>query len=93
MRRNKYLDSRTAFAAKVAEKAAKDAVDLSMHLAVIALNNSLGIGAERAERFLKEFERVAEEYDRECAEDYDRAREHLRRRLEQVLRCTVVRTD
>lgn len=95
--KNAYLDrvrrEKEEFAAKVAHKAAIDAVNLMQHLALVALNNVFGFGAERAERFAKELQAVAEEHDRECEEDYDLAKEHLRRRLEQILRCKVERTD
>ena len=95
--KNAYLDrvrrEKEEFAAKVAHKAAIDAVNLMQHLALVALNNVFGFGEERAERFVKELQAVAEEHDRECEEDYDLAKEHLRRRLEQILRCKVERVD
>lgn len=90
---NAWLAKRDDFTKRVAQKAALDAVYLSQCLAVVALNDEFGIGAERAERFLKRMEVLATEHDNECSEDYDLAKEHLRRRLEQVLRCKVERVD
>lgn len=93
MRNNGYLTRRKAQIAQIAHQTTREAVDLCMWLSVVALNNTFGFGAERAHKFIDELNRVAAEHDKECAEDYDLAKEHLRRRLEQILQCDVRRVD
>lgn len=93
MRNNGYLTRRKAQIAQIAHQTTREAVDLCMWLSVVALNNTFGFGAERAQKFIDELNRVAAEHDKECAEDYDLAKEHLRRRLEQILQGDVRRVD
>lgn len=93
MANNGYLNRRKAQIAAITQRTTREAADLVVYLSVVALNNTFGFGAERAERFMHELQRVAAEHDKECAEDYDLAKEHLRRRLEQILQCKVTRVD
>ena len=93
MRNNGYLSSRKEQLQRITHRTTREAVDLVMWLSVVALNNMFGFGAERAQKFIDELNRVAAEHDKECAEDYDLAKEHLRRRLEQILQCDVRRVD
>ena len=93
MRNSGYLTRRKAQIAQITHQTTREAVDLCMWLSVVALNNTFGFGAERAQRYLEELQRVADEHDKECAEDFDLAKEHLRRRLEQILQCDVKRVD
>jgi hypothetical protein len=90
---NRIRLEKELYAAQKAHEAALGASGLTQELAIVALNNVFGFGDQRAERFVNELRAVAEEHDRECEEDYELAKEHLRRRLEQILRCKVERVD
>lgn len=74
-------------------RVAKEAAERIMWLAVVALNNVFGFGEQRAQRFMDELVKLANEHNAECGEDYDTALEHLRRRLETILKSKVERVD
>ncbi len=85
----KMQQSREADRARIREETAQRV----MWLAVVALNNVFGFGEQRAQRFMDELAKIANEHNAECGEDYDVAMEHLRRRLETILKCKVQRID
>lgn len=93
MARNGYLARRAQHIQEVTNKTTKEATNLMIWLAVVALNNEFGFGEERAQRFMNELQRMAEEHDAACKDDYDLATERLRVRLEKILRCKVMRVD
>lgn len=93
MGRNGYLDKRRQMIQAATRQTSREAVDLTIWLAVVALNNEFGFGGQRAQRFIDELQRVAEEHEAECTADYDQAKEHLRARLEKILQCSVQRVD
>ena len=93
MGKNGYLERRKQQIQAIKSKSVKEAVERTMWLSVVALNDEFGFAETRAERFLKRLQKVAELHEAECTEDYDLAMEHLRARLEKILNCEVTRID
>lgn len=90
MARNGYLEKRKQHIDAVASQRTKTAIDRTMWLAIVALNDEFGFAEIRAQRFFERMHKVAEAYNAECWQDGDDvANEHLRRRLEKILRCEV----
>lgn len=90
MTKNGYLEKRKQYIDALARQRTKTAIDRTMWLAIVALNDEFGFAEIRAQRFFERMHKVAEAYNAECWQDGDDvADEHLRLRLEKILRCEV----
>lgn len=90
MAKNGYLERRKQHIDAVASQRTKTAIDRTMWLAIVALNDEFGFAEIRAQRFFERMHKVAEAYNSECWQDGDDvANEHLRLRLEKILKCEV----
>ena len=91
---NGYLARRTAMMNKVEEAAYDRATRHVSALALVALNEGFGFGIDRGTKFINTLGEMAETFKREaCESGLDVAEEHLRRRMEKILRADVRRVD
>lgn len=60
-------------------------MDMALKLALIAMNDELGVGRERAQRVWQRFNALNDEFKRLSADGYDIAMEKVNQRVQQIL--------
>ena len=85
MAKNAYLKKLRAEREIYADALKQVSMDMALKLALIAMNDELGIGRERAQRVWRRFNALYEEFKRLSADGYDIAMEKVNQRVQQIL--------
>lgn len=82
MKNNSYIQKR----AENIQKERADAAATTIWLAIIALNNSLGIGKERILKFADALTKISAEFEEMKKSDYKYAMTKLEQRVNQIMK-------
>ena len=85
MAKNAYLKKLRAEREIYADALKQVSMDMALKLALIAMNDELGIGRERAQRVWRRFNAINDEFKRLSADGYDIAMEKVNQRVQQIL--------
>lgn len=85
MAKNAYLKKLRAEREIYADALKQVSMDMALKLALIAMNDELGIGRERAQRVWRRFNALNDEFKRLSADGYDIAMEKVNQRVQQIL--------
>lgn len=85
MAKNAYLKKLRAEREIYADALKQVSMDMALKLTLIAMNDELGIGRERAQRVWQRFNALNDEFKRLSADGYDIAMEKVNQRVQQIL--------
>lgn len=85
MAKNAYLKKLRAEREIYADALKQVSMDMALKLALIAMNDELGVGRERAQRVWRRFNALNDEFKRLSADGYDIAMEKVNQRVQQIL--------
>lgn len=85
MAKNAYLKKLRAEREIYADALKQVSMDMALKFALIAMNEELGIGRERAQRVWRRFNALNDEFKRLSADGYDIAMEKVNKRVQQIL--------
>lgn len=85
MAKNAYLKKLRAEREIYADALKQVSMDMALKLALIAMNDELGVGRERAQRVWQRFNALNDEFKRLSADGYDIAMEKVNQRVQQIL--------
>lgn len=83
--KNAYLKKLRAEREIYADALKQVSMDMALKLALIAMNDELGVGRERAQRVWQRFNALNDEFKRLSADGYDIAMEKVNQRVQQIL--------
>ena len=85
MAKNAYLKKLRAEREIYADALKQVSMDMALKLALIAMNDELGVGRERAQRVWQRFNALNDEFKRLSADGYDIAMAKVNQRVQQIL--------